>query len=177
MEKFGYEYGATPRKLEPEYGPRKTKKSKEEFEKQIKINEKQKKEAMKMEKKKHNKNVALVAAIFLILLTISYRSSLINERFNEIQNSKEKLASIQKTNGQLEVSIESSLNLSNVKNAAKDKLGMQELDNGQKVYVTLDKKDYVEGSTENIDITSDLDKSSDTRLRTLTFYKPKPWKY
>ena len=159
MEKFGYEYGATPRKLEPEYGPRKTKKSKEEFEKQIKINEKQKKEAMKMEKKKHNKNVALVAAIFLILLTISYRSSLINERFNEIQNSKEKLASIQKTNGQLEVSIESSLNLSN---AAKDKLGMQELDNGQKVYVTLDKKDYVEGSTENIDITSDSDKSSDT---------------
>lgn len=162
MEKFGYEYGATPRKLEPEYGPRKTKKSKEEFEKQIKINEKQKKEAMKMEKKKHNKNVALVAAIFLILLTISYRSSLINERFNEIQNSKEKLASIQKTNGQLEVSIESSLNLSNVKNAAKDKLGMQELDNGQKVYITLDKKDYLEGSTENIDITSDSDKSSDT---------------
>ena len=162
MEKFGYEYGATPRKLEPEYGPRKTKKSKEEFEKQIKINEKQKKEAMKMEKKKHNKNVALVAAIFLILLTISYRSSLINERFNEIQTSKEKLASIQKTNGQLEVSIESSLNLSNVKNAAKDKLGMQELDNGQKVYVTLDKKDYVEGTTEDIDITSNSDKSSDT---------------
>ena len=161
MEKFGYEYGATPRKLEPEYGPRKTKKSKEEFEKQIKINEKQKKEAMKMEKKKHNKNVALVAAIFLILHTISYRSSLINERFNEIQNSKEKLASIQKTNGQLEVSIESSLNLSNVKNAAKDKLGMQELDNGQKVYVTLDKKDYVEGSSEDIDITND-DNSNDT---------------
>ena len=162
MEKFGYEYGTTPRKLEPEYGPRKIKKSKEEIRKQIKINEKQKKEALKMEKKKHNKNVALVVAIFLILLTISYRSSLINERFNEIQNSKEKLASIQKTNGQLEVSIESSLNLSNVKNAAKDKLGMQELDNGQKVYVTLDKKDYVEGSTENIDITSDSDKSSDT---------------
>ena len=162
MEKFGYEYGATQRKLEPEYGSRKIKKSKEEIKKQIKINEKQKKEALKMEKKKHNKNVALVAAIFLILLTISYRSSLINERFNEIQNSKEKLASIQKTNGQLEVSIESSLNLSNVKNAAKDKLGMQELDNGQKVYVTLDKKDYVEGSTENIDITSDSDKSSDT---------------
>ena len=140
MEKFGYEYGATPRKLEPEYGPRKTKKSKEEFEKQIKINEKQKKEAMKMEKKKHNKNVALVAAIFLILLTISYRSSLINERFNEIQNSKEKLASIQKTNGQLEVSIESSLNLSNLKNAAKDKLGMQELDNGKRLCRRFNRK-------------------------------------
>ena len=161
MEKFGYEYGATPRKLEPEYGPRRVKKSKEEIKKQIKINEKQKRDAMKLEKKKHNKNVALVAAIFLVLLTISYRSSLINERFNEIQNSKEKLASIQKTNGQLEVSIESSLNLSNVKNAAKDKLGMKELDNGQKVYVTLDKKDYVEGATEDIDITSDTGNSSD----------------
>ena len=162
MEKFGYEYGATPRKLEPEYGPRRVKKSKEEIKKQIKINEKQKRDAMKLEKKKHNKNVALVAAIFLVLLTISYRSSLINERFNEIQNSKEKLASIQKTNGQLEVSIESSLNLSNVKNAAKDKLGMQELDNGQKVYVTLDKKDYVEGANENIDIASDTKNSSST---------------
>lgn len=161
MEKFGYEYGATPRKLEPEYGPRREKKSKEEIKKQIKINEKQKRDAMKLEKKKHNKNVALVVAIFLVLLTISYRSSLINERFNEIQNSKEKLASIQKTNGQLEVSIESSLNLSNVKNAAKDKLGMKELDNGQKVYVTLDKKDYVEGATEDIDITSDTENSSD----------------
>ena len=161
MEKFGYEYGATPRKLEPEYGPRKTKKSKEEFERQLKINEKQKKEAMKMEKKKHNKNVALVAAIFLVLLTISYRSSLINERFNEIQNSKEKLASIQKTNFQLEVIIEISLNLSNVKNAAKDKLGMQELDNGQKVYVALDKKDYVEGSKEDIDITANSDEKND----------------
>ena len=162
MEKFGYEYGATPRKLEPEYGSRRIKKSEEEIRKQIKINEKQKKEAMKMEKKKHNKNVALVAAIFLILLTISYRSSLINERFNEIQGSKEKLASIQKTNGQLEVSIESSLNLSNVEKSAKERLGMQKLDNGQKVYVTLDKKDYVEGSTEDIDITSDSDKSSDS---------------
>mgnify|MGYP004561961405 FL=1 len=155
MYEFNFEYETTPRKLKPEYEPKKTKKSKEEIKKQIKINEKQKKEAMKIEKKKHNKNVALVAVIFLILLMISYRSSLINERFNEIQSSKEKLASIQKTNGQLEVSIESSLNLSNVKNAAKDKLGMKELDNGQKVYVTLDKKDYVEGSKEDIDLTSD----------------------
>lgn len=30
---------------------------------------------------------------------------------------------------------------------------MQKLDNGQKVYVTLNKKDYVEGSTSNIDVT------------------------
>ncbi len=161
MDRFDFEFGTTPKKLEPDYDSRKIKKSKEEIKRQIKINERQKKEALKLEKKKHNKNVALVAAIFLILLTISYRSSLINERFNDIQSSKEKLASIQKTNGQLEVSIESSLNLSNVKNAAKEKLGMQDLDNSQKVYVTLDKKDYVEGAAESVSI--DDEDTNDTK--------------
>lgn len=161
MDRFDFEFGTTPKKLEPDYDSRKIKKSKEEIKRQIKINERQKKEALRLEQKKHNKNVALVAAIFLILLTISYRSSLINERFNDIQSSKEKLASIQKTNGQLEVSIESSLNLSNVKNAAKEKLGMQDLDNSQKVYVTLDKKDYVEGAAESVSI--DDEDTNDTK--------------
>lgn len=161
MDRFDFEFGTTPKKIEPDYDSGKIKKSKEEIKRQIKINERQKKEALKLEKKKHNKNVALVAAIFLILLTISYRSSLINERFNDIQSSKEKLASIQKTNGQLEVSIESSLNLSNVKNAAKEKLGMQDLDNSQKVYVTLDKKDYVEGVAESVSI--DDEDTNDTK--------------
>ena len=161
MDRFDFEFGTTPKKLEPDYDSRKIKKSKEEIKRQIKINERQKKEALRLEKKKHNKNVAVVAAIFLILLTISYRSSLINERFNDIQSSKEKLASIQKTNGQLEVSIESSLNLSNVKNAAKEKLGMQDLDNSQKVYVTLDKKDYVEGAAESVSI--DDEDTNDTK--------------
>ncbi len=165
MDRFNYEYGTTPKKLKPDYDLNRIKKTKEEIKRQEKINEKQKKDALKLEKKKHNENVAFVLAIFLILLTVSYRSSLITERFNEIQSSKEKLAALQKTNGQLEVSIETSLNLSNVKNAAKDKLGMQELDNSQKVYVSLDKKDYVEGSVEDIDITKDTD-SSDT-----TWYK------
>lgn len=153
MRSLNYEYGTTPRKLEPDYKPNTTRKR--DVQKQIKINEEQKRRALKNEKKKHNKNVAFVVAIFLILLTISYRSSLINERFNDIQNSKEKLAAIEKTNGQLEVSIESSLNLSNIEESAKEKLGMQKLDNGQKVYVTLDKKDYVEGKKEDIDITGD----------------------
>lgn len=149
MSVYDYEYGTTPRKLKPEYNP--NKKSKKEIQRQIKINEEQKKRAMKLEKRKHYKNVALVVAIFLVLLTISYRSSLINERFNEIQKDKEELASIEKTNGQLEVSIESSLNLSNVEEAAKANLGMQKLDNAQKVFVTLEKKDYVEVSSTDID--------------------------
>ena len=149
-----YEYGTNPRKVEPNHRTHEKTKTKEEIRKQIKINERQKKEALKLEKKKHNKNVALIVAIFLILLTVSYRSSLINERFNDVQTAKEKLAAIQKTNGQLEVSIESSLNLSNIENAAKEKLGMQKLDNSQKVYVSLDKKDYVEGKVEDVSIST-----------------------
>ena len=107
---------------------------------------------MKLEKKKHNKNVAFIIAIFLILLAVSYRSSLINEKFSAIQKDKATLSALQKTNDQLEVSIESSLNLKNVEEVAKEKLGMQKLENEQKVYVNLDKKDYIETSTEDIKI-------------------------
>ena len=151
MPKYNYEYGTTPRKLQPEYNPQKQKKNKK-YQEQLKINEKQRRENMKLEKKKHNKNVAFIIAIFLILLAISYRSSLINERFSAIQKDKETLSALQKTNDQLEVSIEGSLNLKNVEEVAKDKLGMQKLDNEQKVYVNLEKKDYVEASSEDIEI-------------------------
>lgn len=154
---YDFEYGTTPRKIEPKYNANKKKKS--DFQKQIKINQEQRKNAIKLEKKKHNKNVALVAAVFLLLLTISYRSSLINERFNSLQKDKEKLASIEKSNGQLEVSIEGSLNLSNIEEAAKNKLGMQKIDNSQKVFVTLDKKDYVESSSDYIDENKGIQKN------------------
>lgn len=142
MNKRGYEYGTTPKKIKPNYETHK--KNKKDIQRQMKINEEQKKIALKLEKRRHNQNVAFVVAIFFILLTISYRSSLINEKFNEIQENKGKLAAIEKTNGQLEVNIESSLNLNNIEENAKEKLGMKRLDNTQKVFVTLDKKDYVE---------------------------------
>lgn len=157
MSKQKYQYGTSPKKIQPEYRPykksKKNTKSKSEYYKQLKINEEQRKRAIKLEKKKHHKNVALIFAVFLVLLTISYRSSLINEKFAALQSAKEKLSAIEKTNGQLEVNIESSLNLGNVEESAKEKLGMQKLDNSQKVYVNLDKKDYVETSTEDIEIT------------------------
>lgn len=150
MARSTYQYETSPRKLEPKH---KTKtKSKAKLQKQIKINERQRKNAIKIEQKKHNKNVALVIAMFLLLLVVSYRSSLINEKFNTLQSAKQKLASIEKTNGQLEVNIESSLNLSNIEESAKEKLGMQKLDNGQKVYVNLDKKDYVEVGTQDVEV-------------------------
>ena len=79
MDRFNYEYGTTPKKLKPDYDLNRIKKTKEKIKRQEKINEKQKKDALKLEKKKHNENVAFVLAIFLILLTVSYRSSLITE--------------------------------------------------------------------------------------------------
>ena len=152
-----YQYGTSPRKIEPEFKPNRKKKSNNKKAKEKSINEKkqqQRRQNLKLEKKKHNKNMALILIVFLVLLMVSYRNSLINEKFSEIQDKKSKLSSIEKTNGQLEVSIESSLNLGNIGNEAKESLGMGKLNNDQKVYVTLDKKDYVESSvskTENED--------------------------
>ena len=145
-----YQYGTSPRKIEPNYRPRKKTAKKEKI---IKANEEQQRiNSLKSEKKRHHKNIAMVVGIFLILLAISYRNSLITERFNEIQDKKSELAAIEKTNGQLEVSIEGSLNLNNVEKEAKKSLGMNKLSNDQKVFVTLPKKDYIESSTESVKI-------------------------
>ena len=140
-----YQYETSPRKLEPEYSPQKKKINKNNEERQYK-------NTLKMQKRRHHQNIAMIIGIFLLLLVISYRNSLITEKFNEIQDKKNQLASIEKTNGQLEVNIESSLNLNNVEKEAKKTLGMNKLKDKQKVYVTLPKKDYTETSTENIKI-------------------------
>ena len=87
---------------------------------------------------------------FTVLFTISYRNSIINEKFSEKENLKAELAEIQKVNEQLEVSIENELNLTNVEKLAKEKLGMSKLNNNQKVYVTLPKKEYVEAQSESL---------------------------
>jgi len=42
------------------------------------------------------------------------------------------------------------LNLNSVEKAAEEKLGMQKLDNGQKIYLNLQKKDYVEPASEKV---------------------------
>ena len=144
-----YQYGTSPRKIQPEYNPNR-KVTKKKKTKQIKEQEEQRKKKIKLEKRRHHKNIALIIAMFLLLLTVSYRNSLITEKFKEIQNTKQELASIQKTNEQTEVAIESSLNLKNVEKAAKKKLGMQKLENSQKVYITLPKEDYTESATQEI---------------------------
>lgn len=142
-----YQYETSPRKLEPEYEPIKNpyaKKKSSTF----------KKKKDNVQPKKHLKSqVKLIAYVFLIfasLLVISYRNSLINESFNENESLKSNLAAIQKENEQLRVNLENSMNLSNIAKMAEDKLGMQKLDRSQKVYVNLDKKDYVESASEEV---------------------------
>ena len=75
-------------------------------------------------------------------------------QYHLIKNKKEELkktlSAIEKENEQLKINIENSLNLNNVEQSAKEMLGMQKLDNSQKVYVNLPKKDYVEPAVEEV---------------------------
>lgn len=148
MARSRYEYGTSPRKLEPDIIKEKQTQRKklrvvEELPKQdIKISKKQKKRQIKI--------TLLVIAIFAILLTISYRNSQINEKFDQVQKLKKELSAIQKENEQLEVSIQNSVNYNTIEKLAKEKLGMQKLTNKQTVYVALPKKDYVESASEEV---------------------------
>ncbi len=156
---YGYQYETTPRKIEPEYEPYKKQnpyKGKKSTAKK-KTNTKVATKTKPKSKLKPKAKVALYIAIgFAVLLGISYRNSQIAESFNKKENLKTELSSIQKENEQLKVNIESSLNLNNVEQMAKEMLGMQKLDNNQKIYVSLPKKDYIEPATEEIVIEENL---------------------
>lgn len=139
-----YQYGTSPRKLEPRY---KTTKKKLEV---IKSKPKKKEQNQKNAKKKKQSQLYLVIAIFALLVTISYRNSLINEEFNSMQNLKQELANVEKENKQLEIGIEGSLNLNNIEKIATEQLGMQKRSVDQTIYTELPKEDYVEAATEEI---------------------------
>lgn len=148
MARSRYEYGTSPRKLEPDVQRKKqTKKRKlkvvDDLPRQdIRISKEQKKRQIKL--------TFVVIGVFILLLTISYRNSQINEKFSQVQTLKKELSALQKENEQLEVSIENSLNLNTIEKQAKEKLGMQKLTNKQIVYVNLPKKDYVESASEEV---------------------------
>ena len=105
-----YQYETSPRKLEPDYRREKKKQNI----KVVKDLPKQDVKLSKEQKRKHRKATLLVIAIFAVLFTISYRNTQINEKFNEIQTLRTELSSLQKENEQLQVTIENSLNLSNI---------------------------------------------------------------
>ena len=145
----GYQYETSPRKLQPEYEP-----IKNPYEKKKSSTQKMKKNSKQKQAKKQLKpKVKLVFCIaigFSILFAISYQNSLITESFNQKEELKKNLAAIEKENEQLKVNIEKSLNLNKVEQSAKEMLGMQKLDNSQKVYISLPKQDYIEVPTEEI---------------------------
>lgn len=150
----GYQYETSPKKIQPDYEPEKikSKSNKKNTNKSVKKKQETKPDenVKKMSKEELNRRLKLVCYVafgFAVLFTISYRNSIINEKFNEKESLKVELAEIQKVNEQLEVSIENELNLTNVEAIAKDKLGMAKLSNSQKVYVSLPKKEYVEATS------------------------------
>ena len=146
--KYGYQYETSPKKIEPEYDI-----PKKQYKKKISTPVKNKKVQQKKKKAKYNlKPIMYIMIGFTMLFTISYRNSLINESYNAKEKIKAQLSEIQKENEQLKVNIESSLNLNSVEKAAEEELGMQKLDNNQKIYINLQKKDYVESSVEKVEI-------------------------
>ena len=151
---YGYQYETSPKKLQPEYEPNRKKREykKTSTSKRIKNNENVK---TNTKQKQKARLVLYVAVAFTVLLGICYRNSLIGEKFNKKEQLKTELSSIQKENEQLKVNIESNLNLNHVEEMAKEKLGMKKLDNSQKIYINLPKKDYIEAATEEVKIDED----------------------
>ena len=127
MARGAYQYETSPKKLEPNYRRKRNKKKLEVIENTPKINKKLEKQI----KKERKKQIFLVVAIFATLLVISYRNSIINEELKAIESQKSQLATIQKENKQLEISLEGSLNLNNIEKIATEQLGMQKQTNNQ----------------------------------------------
>ncbi len=140
-----YQYETSPRKLDPKY-----KQSAKRNLKVIETSKEQKLQSEKDQKRKNKKQICLIIATFAIFLVLSYRNSLINEEFKVIQNQKNELSTIEKTNKQLEVSIESSLNLKNIEKVAAEQLGMRKQSTEQTIYTKLPKEDYIEVAGEEI---------------------------
>lgn len=143
-----YQYETSPRKLEPEYTPKKNPyKGKKSVNKRATKNAKQKQEEIKKQKRKIIKYVLIG---FTILFGLCYRNSKIDESFAKVQNLKEEVSLAEKQNAQLKVSIENSMNLNNVEQQAKELLGMQKLNSKQAVYVSLPKTDYIQPAGEEV---------------------------
>lgn len=157
MPRASYQYGTSPRKYEPEYTPRTTKKtaSKTTVKQETKKSDAKKRIAKQKAKKaqeRKNKTLQVIAviAIFGMLLALSYREITIMEMFDQKKNMETQLATIQKENGQVEKSIreqESKLNWSEIKKTASEQLGMQ-IKNATPI--NLEKTDNVETSTKFI---------------------------
>ena len=143
-----YQYETSPRKLEPEYRPIQKKYPKKSTAKKTKTTTVSKDKKQELDIK--YKAIFYVVVGFAILFAISYRNAVIAEKYSQIKEMKSNLAVIEKENQQIEVNIESKTNLGSIEKEAKEKLGMQKLDEEQKIYVNLDKQDYIESAVDDV---------------------------
>ena len=153
MAMTGYQYETSPRKLEPEI-----KRKKHNKRRKLRVVEDLPRQDVQLSAEQKRRQVRLtliVAGIFLLLLTISYRNSQINEKFNDVQNLKKELSSLQKENEQLRVSIENGVNVNTIEKLAKEKLGMEKLTSKQTIYINLPKQEYTESESEKVVIEDD----------------------
>ncbi len=151
-----YQYETSQKKLQPEYKPNR-KQVEQTKAKKVTTSKNVKNKVRKKAKLNTKGQITLYVIVgFFALFAVCYRNSQITESFNEKENLKKELSSIQKENEQLKVNIENSLNLKNIEQMAKEKLGMQKLENSQKVYVNLPKKDYIESASEEVVVQEEL---------------------
>lgn len=143
-----YQYETSPRKLEPDYMPKKKVAPKKTSAK-VKKKSTGKRKAKKQENVE-KKVVKYLAIGFAIVFAIAYRNSKIDESFAKMQRLKTELSEVEKQNVQLEIAIENSMNLNNLEQQAKELLGMQKLSNKQTVYVDFPKEDYIEAASEKV---------------------------
>ena len=108
MAQAGYQYGTSPRKIEPDYNRRSKKSPKKGQLKVVQSIPKQQIKVSREQRKRQVKMTVTVVGLFLLLLTISCRNSQIDKQFNQIQEQKKQLSALQKENEQLKVSIENS---------------------------------------------------------------------
>lgn len=164
MPRASYEYGTSPRKYEPEYTPSRitTKRQQQTTRsKQATVKKSVKAKSKKVQEKTSRlKQLVIVIGIFGMLLAVSYREISIMEMFNQKKDMENKLATIEKENGQVEKDIkevESTLDWNKINQVAKDELGMQAKD---AIPINLEKSDNVEKSKTYIkeDNTSILEK-------------------
>lgn len=157
MARSGYEYGTSPKKTEQIRQRRKSTrektKEKEALEKELKkVKEKEAREKRKAKiaKRKQARTIAYICLGFAVLFAVSYRNSQIDENFRGAQKLKKELVAVQQDNERLRIDIENDINLNNIEKAAQELLGMQRLNNNQKIYIELPKEDYVSSSSEQI---------------------------
>lgn len=147
-----YQYETSPRKLEPEYRPIKKKYPKKSTAKkpQTKRITNNKKQTAKAKINSQTKAIVYVVLLFSILFAISYRNAVIAEKYSQIKKMKSNLATIEKENEQIQVNIESKTNLGAIEKEAKEKFGMEKLNDDQTIYMSLDKQDYIESATDDV---------------------------